>query len=152
MLDDVKVVWNGQQLLVRNVEVNYTLDDLPSVSIEAFVPQTEIKGSFEVTMPETAEKVIEELLRSTGMDRCEEKASCDDRDYGAHQLAKRVIDLDLTDEERLLRKYHIVAEDGTVTARGKELLLNVLFGEYREDIVEKLEALDKESKKEGFVD
>lgn len=77
-------------------------------------------------------------------DGCE--TACEDRSYGANRLAKRVVDIDLSDEEKLIRKYNLTHDDGTLTERGKELLLTILFDLYNEEVVEALQKLEDEDK------
>lgn len=70
-----------------------------------------------------------------------------DSGYIGESLAKKVKDLALSDDDRLLRKYNVVREDGTLTTEGMSVLLNVLFEENKTSIIEKLKALETAEKK-----
>ena len=63
---DVKVLVNGKELLVRNVEVSYSCDDLPSVSIEGFMPR-DYEVTMEVTADASAADVIKKMLAEAQM-------------------------------------------------------------------------------------
>lgn len=75
-------------------------------------------------------------------DRCESACAKEDSSYGSHNLAKKLVELDLTDDEKLLNKYNIYFEDGTLTETGKTLLLTVLAEEYTDKMVAKLQLLE----------
>ena len=76
----------------------------------------------------------------------EEKA-CDNPYYGGHALVKKLNDLTLTEDDRLLLKYNVIREDGTITETGKEVLLNLLLNKHSDVILESLRQLDAEDKK-----
>jgi hypothetical protein len=164
---DLKVMWGDKELLVRNVEVSYSCDDLPSVSIEGFMPREQ---TIEVTMTghsglisqltetqdtdasdsiayayETMKKKEDKNMRGNYDGDCETK-SCDDGSYGAHGLAKKVVDLELDDRQKLIKKYELKQDDGTLTARGRELLLTLLFDLYEDEVVDALTALEEQRK------
>lgn len=75
------------------------------------------------------------------------EAVCKDAGYEGNNLVKRVKDLALTDDERLLRKYNVVFEDGTLSSTGTDLLLATLFENNKQAIVDKLKAVEKAEKK-----
>lgn len=65
-------------------------------------------------------------------------------------VVKRFKDLTLSKEDRLLRKYDLLKDNGDLTDYGKEAIWLSLLEEYKEDLVEQaqmLEAEDKDSKK-----
>ena len=180
---DLKVMWGDKELSVRNVEVSYSIEDLPSVSVEALMPP---QRDIEVTMKveDTAADVIKKMLAEAqmngayiGVDRAEEgndrtdamayayetmktkeknmrgyaedscEKACDDGvNYGSHNLAKKYVDLSLDDRQKLIRKYNLKQEDGTLTERGRELLLTILFDTYEDEVVEALEELEEQRK------
>lgn len=74
------------------------------------------------------------------------EAVCKDTGYDGNSLAKKVKDLSLTEDERLLRKYRVVHEDGTLSPTGIDLLLTTLFEENKQSLVEKLKAVEKAEK------
>ncbi len=195
---DIKVLLNGKELLVRNVEVTYSVDDLPSVSIEGLLPR-DFEQTVEVTVNDSASDVIKKMLEEAQMngeyigvdmgsdmgdsmamahyaiqdgkikqlrsteevawttgdenmrgyaeDSCE-KACEDTGSYGAHSLAKKVVNLDLDERQKLIKKYELKQDDGTLTQRGRELLLTLLFDIYEDEVVEALESLEEERKAE----
>lgn len=155
---DIKVLLNGKELLVRNVEVSYSVEDLPSVSIEGYMPR-DFETTMEVTYDEGAEDIIRDLMKKKheadmlegktnmrGYDGdCEAKCA-DDGSYGAHSIAKKFVNLQLDDRQKLIARHDLKQEDGTLTAKGKELVLAILFEEYEDEVVEALEAIDAAAK------
>lgn len=70
---------------------------------------------------------------------CETKTS-DDR---GENLSAEYARLNLSDDQRLLRKHNIVKLDGTLTEKGKTFLLNLLLEENEEKIVTALQAVEE---------
>lgn len=161
---------------VTNFTLEHSIEGAyPSARFEGYVTEmrdmSDIAGRHrqsamvELTVEKGAETIIKDLLAERGlsfdestsiykigdnMKYAEEEKTCDDSaDYSAHSLAKRVVDLDLSDEEKLLRKYNITRDDGTLTAAGKELLLTLVFDEYTNEVIEALEKLEAAKKKES---
>ncbi len=185
--DQQKVTLNGQELEVRNLEVSYSIDGLPSVSVEGFLnPARDYSGEMTFTAESSAADVmkqmlgdhlvkggksayqygvdtsthtsdslayawtstagtqrnisIKELNKMRGYDN--EKACEDESDYGARQLAKKVVNLELDDRQKLIKKFNLKRDDGTLTERGRELLLTLLFDIYEDEVVDALTSLD----------
>lgn len=69
-------------------------------------------------------------------------------DYEGDNLARKFTELELDSDEKLLRKHGITELDGTLTTKGKTFLLNVLFEQYQEEVVDALGAIDAVEKEE----
>jgi len=95
-------------------------------------------GCNEITIHDVNTKEIEKIMGYKDEDCAK---ACDGDSRG--NLAKRVKDLKLTDDERLLRKYNVVYDDGQLTHSGKELIFQLLLDDYQEEIVEKLRELEE---------
>lgn len=68
-------------------------------------------------------------------DECYNK-SAEIKDYcNPKELAQKYVNLGLDDNQKLLRRHGVVNLDGTITSKGTELLLNMLFEEYEDKIV-----------------
>lgn len=135
-LGDCTVTISGIEVRVTSVEVSYT----PPIAYTDFGGRTyyeepkyqevEIRG---VLLPEGIKKMCYE----------DEKAA-----YEPKSLSKRLLNAGLDEDERLLQKYNVVREDGTLTEQGKDLLLNVLFDEKADDVVSALQAIEDAEKEE----
>jgi hypothetical protein len=75
-------------------------------------------------------------------DMCREEASCADEYISGNELARKMVNLELTDEQRLLRRHNIVNLDGTLTPKGKDFLLNVLFEQAEDEVIDALTAIE----------
>lgn len=72
-----------------------------------------------------------------------EKACAEDSYYGSDSLARKYRNLELDEDERLLRKHDIVELDGTLTRKGKDFIINVLFDHFTEEVVDALREIDE---------
>lgn len=151
------VTLNGQELEIRNLEVTYSVGDLPSVSIEGYLPDFGREEEITMTMNQDGADSLALLVETI---KAKEKAemayrdeecakACDDGSYGAHNLAKKVVDLELDPRQKLIKKYELKRDDGTLTERGRELLLTLLFDIYEDEVVEALESLEEERKNDS---
>lgn len=55
----------------------------------------------------------------------------------------------LTKEQRLLRKYAVVNNDGTPNVEGRKLLADILFEQNMESVIERLQLIDEECEKKA---
>lgn len=81
------------------------------------------------------------------MDSCEAKMYCG---YEQETLAEAVVSLEATEDQKLMKKYNIVRDNGTLTSRGRDLLLQVLLQdeEIAKKVVEALRKIDEERRKD----
>lgn len=59
---------------------------------------------------------------------------------------KKLKELAMSADDKLLRKYEVVNECGELTCEGKEVLMDVLFEQNKKAVVDQLKALDAEEK------
>lgn len=129
------VEFDGKRIDVDVIDITF------EHSYDMAVPRVQINGLAKEFSESNVDRKESEMGYSRE-DRCE--TACD----GEYQpLAKKVNDLELSDDERLLRKYRVVAQDGTLTGAGSEVLLNVLFKDNKAAVVKALKALEEAEKK-----
>ena len=136
-LENVKLTINGEEFAVTNVTLTY--DDYESIQATVEGVQYPPKDKKEEDM------CYDRMTCDNGCDRAEK--ACEDPYYSGRGLVKKINDLSLTEDDKLLLKYGVIREDGTITETGKEVLLNLLLNEYSERVIEALRDLDKEEKK-----
>ena len=61
-------------------------------------------------------------------------------------VVEKIKQLSLSKGDRLLRKYELVDERGDLTDEGREVLDSILLAEYKDQLVAKVEELDKAEK------
>src|SRR5580765_1632135 len=59
---------------------------------------------------------------------------------------KRIANLDVDADTRLLRKYDIVDDEGFVTQEGARVLLQVVLSDYKEKLIERLKQLEDDDR------
>lgn len=85
---------------------------------------------------------VSDKYKEEEKDMCREETNCADEYMSGNDLARKMVNLELTDEQRLLRRHEIVNLDGTLTQKGKDFLLNVLFEQAEDEVVEALTAIE----------
>lgn len=96
----------------------------------------------------SADGIVNEIrIEGTKSNMCYEEKACDDG-YERENLAEAAVYLKATKEQRLLKKYGVVRDNGTLTERGQQLLLQVLVqdAEIAKKLVDTLVAIDEEAK------
>ena len=125
-----------------------TRDIQQSIKIEGIVGSIEEKNIRDLFLEEKKEKeMCRDRMNCDGGCAVNCDAPAENPYYGGHALVKKINDLSLSDDDRLLLKYNVIREDGTITETGKEVLLNILLNEHSERVIEALKDLDREEKK-----
>jgi hypothetical protein len=173
-MPDCTVVFNGQKVGITDIELSYDATDLPNIRVDGILLSEIDKFSIERDPDKDVQRKLNEIYKNSvqptfrlnelnsktlGFFRREylcdwkdEDMSCDSDvirggcEESPQELSRKVVELDLESDERLLRKYNVVNLDGTLTETGRILLLNVIFEENREEVIEKLEELEKQKK------
>lgn len=156
MLRDCTVTFNGKEFNVTKLDIDYGASHLPIISMEGYLPGS-TSGNLNLHVDrnniEAIDKLINEVENEMGYS--DEKACADDGYYeprtesrdvtklDGNSLARKFAELDLSEEERTLRKHGIVNLDGTLTVKGKNFLINVLFADNYDRIVEALETVEE---------
>lgn len=146
-IGDMKVMWGDKELEEKTVTLNMLECDKNNLAAilpqyyqgeDAAISLTPTQCAKTITVEFDEEKVTQFKENIMALrDECETMKSCDE-DYSGKALARNLRNLELTDEQRLLRKYNLVELDGTITNKGKEFLLNILFDLHESRIVEAL--------------
>ena len=122
--------FNGKKVDVINAEITYDVD--------YNWPRGLSLG--DIVVAKTNQRVvIEGILSPESFDTT--KNMCYD-DQKQDSLSKRLKDAGLSDNEKLLRKHGVVNQDGTLTEEGKDLLLNILFEEKEDEVIDGLRAIE----------
>lgn len=147
-MQNVKLTIDGQDVIVKDYSMEFGVEGVnPIVKVEGFLAS---KYDYRTTMnvniaePFSAEKIADMLIKDVklrGFETMDCEKACEDRSYSG--LAKRIKDLDLSEDDRLLRKYKVVYDNGEVTSTGQELLFQCLLDDYKETLVEQLKALEE---------
>lgn len=107
--------------------------------------------AFKKAAEEAAIKVKELNAKESEPEMCYDRdcrEDCNMKSTSEYQpLVERVRDAELSDSDKLLRKYGVLNRAGNLTESGKELLLDMLFDENEAAIVERLELIDQKEKK-----
>ena len=82
----------------------------------------------------------EETLKSEDTNMSYEK-TCSSEE----SLTKQIIYAELDEDKKLLMRHNVIRQDGTITETGKDLLMNMLLGEYKEEVVAKVRILDEDA-------
>lgn len=142
MLDTCTVTWGDQtiEFRVQDIQLEYepTYFDMNYGSawtgnvIAERTPKIALKG---VVTKMITKKELEKVMGYSDGDVAAK--NCSD----ANNLSKKYASLELDYDDRLLREQGIVSLDGTLTEKGKDFVLNVLFSDYKKAVVEALDEI-----------
>lgn len=148
-LSKCTLTYDGREIEVNIQSVDISVD-YSSMSIGYIGGALDSNKSFyNYQQPEIVIKGLMNEISIKEKEMCTEKLCdgyCEKEGYASEDtkcLAKKLATLDLTDEERLVKKYNVFKDDGTLTVTGKEALLQILSDVYYDEIIEKLESLEK---------
>lgn len=115
---------DGIEVKVTDVTINYNGADLAEVSIEG------IATNFK-------EKKAKEDMTDT---------KCADKEYNDLSTVSEFRQLSLTEEDKLLKRNRILNEYGGLSYDGRDFLLEVLFAENKDKVVEALKKIEQARK------
>lgn len=92
----------------------------------------------ELKIEDTIDNV--ELKNMTYAETNYRESNCSDEP--SESLAQQVASLELSEDDRYLRDMGVVNVDGTLTIRGKDALLQILFNQNKADLVAVLQACE----------
>lgn len=111
-----------------------------------------VKGPFKLMWGDKeleSSVVLPQYKGEAGMGHYADEKACAEEYYdNGNGLARKMRELELDSDERLLRKYGLVELDGTLTTKGKNFLMNVVFDGYKDDVVNALKEIEDAEKEE----
>lgn len=136
------LMWDGQRVIVDEFTIDKSLDSGETIEIKGRLAKVNPVYEHTYTYTQQIGKTIDLYLG----DNKERKVSAStfySEGIDSNQLARKAAKLELSEEDRLLRERGVIAQDGTLTADGANLLMQTLFKDNKSKVVDLLKQIDQ---------